>query len=103
MYGGLGFGKFFINEIGRIEDSHRKNLPKSSYTPEETEAGFDKLARTFGVSGTLFYLEKETKYTVEELERLSVYKVYHRLRYLAWYNHTVSEYQKIMDRKINKK
>lgn len=102
MHGGHGVGKFFITEVNHIEEHHRKNLPKTSYTPEEIEAGFEKLARSFGVSGTLFYLEKESKYTLEELEQLSVYKIYHRLRYLAWHNYTVNEYGKVMDRKIKK-
>jgi len=93
---------FFVNEVSRIEQHHRDNLPKSSYTPEEVEAGFQRLAQSFGVSSTLFYLEKETKYTIDELEQLPVHKIYHRLRYLAWYNHVVSEYQKKQDRKISK-
>lgn len=78
-------------------------LPKTSYTPEEIEAGFERLAKSFGVSGTLFYLEKETKYTVDELEALPVYNIYHRLRYLAWYNFTLNAYNKIHEDKMNKK
>ena len=103
MCGGLGCGKFFIDEVARIESQHRSKLPKSSYTPEELEAGFERLAKSFGVYGTLLYLEKETKYKLEEIEQKSVYEIYHRLQYLAWYNHTVSEYQKIQDRKLNAK
>ena len=103
MYGGLGCRKFFIDEVGRIERQHREKLPKTSYTPEEVEAGFERLAKSFGVSSTLFYLEKETKYTVDELTELTVYKIYHRLQYLAWYNHTLKEYDKIQNRKMEER
>lgn len=99
MHGGLGFGKFFIDEVNRIEEQHRKNLPESHYTPEETEAGFPALAKSFGVYATLLYLEKETPFTRKELEQMTTYEIYHNLRYLAWHARTVKKYGEIMDRK----
>ena len=103
MHGGLGVGKFFINEVSRLEERHRKNLPVSTYTPEEAEAGFPTLARSFGVYATLLYLEKETPFNRKELEKMSVYEVHHNLTYLAWYSKTAKKYQKIMEDKPVKK
>lgn len=102
MHGGLGARKFFINEVNRIEEHHRKNLPKSSYTTEEDQAGFPALARSFGVYATLLYLEKETPFNRKELEQMSVYEVYHNLRYLAWYSKTAKKYSKIMEDKADR-
>lgn len=103
MHGGLGFGKFFNSEVDRIEQHHQQNLPKTAYTPEEIEAGFNRLASAFGVSGTLFYLQSiPPYYTKAELEAMQLNQVYHWLRYLAWEGDTKKKYSKIMERKMNK-
>ena len=101
MHGGISIGKFFVNEVDRIEQHHQSNLPKTAYTPEEIEAGFKGLASAFGVSGTLFYLQSiPPYYTKKQLEDdLTVSEVYHWLRYLAWHGHTTNKYQKIMEKK----
>lgn len=104
MHGGLGCGKFFINEVDRLEQKHQSNLPKSEYSPEEMEAGFKRLALAFGVSGTLFYLQSIPPYRKkEDIERMSVYDVYHWLEYLAHDGDTKKKYSEIMNRKMSKK
>lgn len=100
MHGGLGLRKFFISESNRIESEHRKRLPKGGYTPEEIEAGFKTLAESFGIYGTILYLEKETPFSRYQLESMTVNEIYYNLQYLAWYNHTIKRMDKIQEDKL---
>src|SRR5438309_800558 len=99
MHGGLGRGKFYIGEVSRIESWHSENLPPSGYTPEQIEAGFERLANKFDFYHTLLYMEKVTPYKRTELLEWSVMDFKFNLRYLAWQGWTNEQYQKIMEKK----
>ena len=103
MHGGLGCGKFFINEANRIEKQHRERLAPARYTPEEIEAGFKTLAESFGIYGTILFLEKETPFNRYELERMTVNEIYYNLQYLSWHAYTIKRYDKIQQDKLNDK
>lgn len=97
MYGGRGCGKFYFNEVDRIETDHRSKLPKTGgYTPEEVAAGFKGLVDKYGIYGTLLYLEKETPFDRNEITQMSVYEVYYNIRYLADYGAVMRKYGEIM-------
>jgi len=98
MYGGLGCGKFYLNEVDRIEIDHRGKLPKSGgYTDQEIQAGFKGLADKYGHYATLLYLEKETPFNRNQIIEMSVYEVYHNIRYIADYNAVTKKYFDIMN------
>ena len=99
MHGGHGCRKFYVGEVDRIDRQHQEKLPKSEYSNEEIQAGFDRLASTFGFTGTLHYLVKELGvYKEEEIERWELYRFNHKLVYLAWQSYTVKEYNKIISK-----
>ena len=93
MRGGHGHRKFFLSEVSRLEVEFKNQLPPSKYSAEEIQAGFDKLAQGYGFYGTLLYLEKETPFTRDELERWSVKRFKGNVLYLARWNHA----KKILD------
>lgn len=100
MHGGISIGKFFVSEVDRIEEQHQSRLPKSAYTPEEIEAGFQRMARAFGIPGTVFYLQSIPPYRKsEEIYRMSTYEVYFWLEYLAHDGDTKKKYGDVMSRK----
>ena len=90
MYGGHGCGKFYVNEVGRIESGHQEQLPAGGYTDAEIQAGFKGLVDKYGVYGTILYLEKETPFNRKELVTWSVYEIYLNIRYLADYGKCTS-------------
>lgn len=87
MRGGHGHRKFFLSETNRIETEFKKNLPPSKYSAEEIQAGFDKLSGAYGFYGTLLFMEKETPYNRDELERWSVKRFKGNVLYLALWSH----------------
>ena len=99
MPGGACRRKFYLSEVGRIEEWHTSNLPKNGYTPEQIEAGYGRLAENFGFYYTLLFMEKVTPYKRAELLEWTVQEFKHNLRFIAWQNHTDEEYAKIMKRK----
>ena len=103
MHGGLGYWKFYITEVDRIESQHSGKLPPSRYTMEEIQAGFKNLAESYGSYSTLVYMEEKTGLGMKELLTWSVYEYNHRLEYYAWQAHTQKNYQDIMNRKANRK
>lgn len=99
MYGGRGPGKFYCMEVRRIEDNASADLPKSGYTPEQIEAGFDKLAKAFGFYSTLLFMESSTPYKRDELLKWTVNEFKFNLKYLAWKSHMDNKLAEIMKRK----
>lgn len=99
MSGGTWHRKFYISEIDRIELQHRSRLPPAGYTPEELQAGFDRMATSFGFYSTLLYMEKETGYKRKELLEWSVYDFNYNIVYLAHRTATVKRYSEIMRNK----
>lgn len=97
MYGGLGCGKFYAGEVARIESWHRANLPPGTgYTPEQVQAGLDRLAAVFGFFHTLSYVEEVTPFKRTEILDWPVSQFKHQLRYLAWQAHFMKKYNDIM-------
>lgn len=99
MYGGLGHRKFYRNEVIKYESEWRKKFPPNSYTSEEMQAGFDKLAKAVGFYGTILFMEKETPYNRDELERWEIVKFKTNLWYIAWQNFTQKKYSEIIKKK----
>jgi len=99
MYGGLGDRKFYIGEVARIEQWHSSNLPPQGYTPEQTEAGYERLATKFGFYSTLLFMEKVTPFKRTELLEWTVEEFKHNLRYIAWQGYTNDKYEEIMKKK----
>ena len=98
MFGGHGYRKFYITEVNRIEKGHVEQLPPGGYTKEQIEAGFDKLAKSFGFFHTLRYLEEVTPFKREELLAWSIAEFKFELRYWAWKNHVDKKYSEIQSR-----
>ncbi len=96
MRGGLGSGKFYVSEVGRIEQNHAANLPPTGYTDEQIQAGYEKLAKSFGFYSTLLFMEKQTPFTRDQLLEWTVRDFKFNLRYISWKNHIDEEYAKIM-------
>ena len=103
MRGGRGSGKFYVTEIDRIEESWSKRYPKSKLTDEEIEAGYDRLARTFGFYRTLLFMEKATPFNRQELLKWSVEDFKYNHLYLSWESHTAEKHSKILSDKVKKK
>ena len=99
MRGGHGHRKFYLIEIGRIDDRHQKQVAESKYSNEEVLAGFDRLAEKFGFYSTLLYMEKETPFNRKELLNWSVSEFNFNVVYLSHYNATVKRYQEILNKK----
>ena len=99
MYGGHGHRKFYISEVTRIEAKHKSALPPGGYTPQQVEAGYDKLAANFGFYHTLLFMEKVTPYKRTELLEWTVMEFKHNLRYIAWQNYTDEKYRDIVSNK----
>jgi hypothetical protein len=99
MYGGLGHRKFYLGEVSRIEERHRTSLPPGGYSPEQVEAGLDKLAANFGFYHTLRYMEKITPFKRTEILEWSVAEFKHALRYEAWSGHFTEKYHEVLKRK----
>ena len=99
MSGGLGYRKFYITEAERIEKRHADQLPPGGYTAQQIEAGYLKLAKSFGFFYTLRYLEEATPFKRTEILEwpLSAFKF--ELQYLAWKNHTDKKYHEIINPK----
>lgn len=83
MRGGHGSGKFFINEVGRIEHEHQSRLPQTQYTENEIKAGYKGLVEKYGFYGTLLYMESKTPYKREEIITWEVSKFHYNVRYYA--------------------
>lgn len=103
MRGGLGYRKFYYSEVKRIEEAYKKSLPLGGYTPEEMEAGYQRLADQFGFFSTLLFMEKETPYTRDELLEWPVGKFQYNLCYIAWKNYIDKKYGDIIKKKGEKK
>ena len=103
MRGGHGYGKFYLSEVDRIEREHAAQLPPGGYNSAQMEAGFDKLAKSFGFSHTLRYLEEITPFKRSELLEWSIGEFKYELRYWAWKNHTEKKYSEILSRDNKKK
>ena len=99
MLGGAGRGKFYVSEVGRIEQAHAANLPPSGYTDQQIEAGYEKLAKSFGFYATLLFMEKQTPYTRDQLLGWTVRDFKFNLRYISWKGHVDEAYAKIMKEK----
>ena len=96
MRGGRGNRKFYIAEIDRIERHYSEQSPSTTLTPEEMEAGFDRLARTFGFYRTLLFMEKKTPFTRKELLTWTVSEFKHNLLFLSWEQFTENRYLDII-------
>jgi hypothetical protein len=96
MYGGHGRRKFYLSEVDRIESARVKNLPKGEYTDAQTQAGFPKLARTFGFLYTLRYMEKVTPYKRHELLDWTVAEFYTNFALEAWEGNIIKRYRQIL-------
>ena len=101
-YGGAGCGKFYASEYSRIERHHADNTPASGFTPDQLEAGYEKLNRTFGFFGILVFLEKETSTPREKILKWSVAEFKLNLRYIAWTNEINKRYGEILEKKRKK-
>ena len=99
MWGGLGNRKFYVTEIDRIERKWSDQSPKSKLTNEEIEAGYDRLAKTFGFYRTLLFMEKKTPYKRDELLKWSVQKFKHNLLFLSWESYTDQKFSEILEKK----
>lgn len=99
MYGGHGYRKFYLSEIGRIDDRYQSQVAPSKYSNEEVLAGFDRLAEKFGFYSTLLYMEKETPFNRKELLEWSVSEFNYNLVYLSHYNATIKRYQEALNKK----
>lgn len=99
MSGGRGNRKFYVTEIDRIEQSWAVKAPKSKLTAEEIEAGYERLAKSFGFYRTLLFMEKKTPFNRKELLKWSVSEFKYNLLFLSWENHTEAEYNKILEKK----
>jgi hypothetical protein len=84
MRGGLGCGKFYINEINAIERKWSEKAPQTKLDPEEIEAGYDRLDKSFGFYRTLLYMEKETPFNRKQLLTWNVAEFKHNLLFLSW-------------------
>ena len=82
---------------------HQANLPKSSYSNAETEAGIPNVAKAYGFLSTLVYLEKETPYKRDELTKWTVFAFHKNLRYLSNHAAALKRYNEIMEQSISKK
>ena len=98
MLGGNGSGKFYVTEINRIEGEHKANLPPGGYTPQQIQAGYDRLGKTFGFYRTLLFMEKQTPYKRHELLNWTVAEFMFNLRYISWENETEKKYKEIMSK-----
>lgn len=96
MRGGHGHRKFYSIEVNRIEGERVRNLPKGGYTDAQIQAGFEKLARTFGFLGTLRLMEKETPYRRDELLKWTVAEFYTNFAMIAWENQMNKNYRQIL-------
>ena len=99
MRGGHGHRQFFLRVTDRIEAEFKRELPPSQYSPEEIQAGFDKLSSAYGFYGTLLFLEKETPYNRDELERWSVKRFKANVLYLARWAYARNEKDKLLEAK----
>ena len=102
MYGGHGCGKFYLSEYQRIEKHHAANSPTGGFTPEQVEAGYEKLFKVFGIYGTVLFLEKNTAIPRQEIYRWSVAEFKHNLRHIAWSNEVDRRYNEILEKKKKK-
>lgn len=96
MYGGLGYWKFYITEVDRIELEHQSRLPEGKYTNEEIQAGFKRVADAFGISLTLDNLVEKTRVKEDELLTWSVKRLYYTVERFAWSADAQKKYSKIM-------
>ena len=102
MRGGHGHRKFFLSQTDRIEAEFKSQLPPSQYSAEEIQAGFDKITGAYGFYGTLLFMEKETPFNRDQLERWEVKKFKANVLYLARWNHARNEKDKLMEAKRKK-
>ena len=99
MRGGAGYSKFYIAEVKRLEEWHVGQLPPGGYTKEQIEAGYDKLAKSFGFFYTLRYLEKNTPYKRSEIIEWPLSAFKQELQLLAWEAYTDKKYRDIVNPK----
>lgn len=99
MYGGPGNRKFYISEVKRIESWHSAQMPPGGYTPEQVEAGYEKVAKAFGFSYTLRFMEKNTPYKRAEILEWPIVNLKSMLQVIAWENYTDRQYAEIMKKK----
>src|SRR5688500_17544110 len=103
MYGGLGHWKFYINEVNRIEARHSSNLPESTLSAKEIQAGFGRLYDTYPFMLPIINMEEKTGLTEEELLTWSIRKYYYRMEIYAWMAHVNKKYTDLMSPKKGKK
>lgn len=97
--GGRWFRQFFYNQVLSFEDQHAKQLPSSSYTPEEVEAGYEKLNNSFGFLLTLDNISTHTGIPEDELlGKWSVRRFYTKVKMLAWQAYCQKEYSRIVSK-----
>jgi hypothetical protein len=99
MRGGAGYRKFYITEAAGIEKRHVEQLPPGGYTKEQIQAGYDKLADTFGFFYTLRYLEAVTPFKRTEILEWPLSAFKYELQYLAWKAHVDKKYHDIINKK----
>ena len=102
MSGGTWHRKFYIGEVDRIEQSFASRSPKTTLTDQEIEAGYDRLAKSFGFYRTLLFMEKKTPYKRDELLKWTVQQFKHNLLFLSWESYTDQKYSEILERKHKK-
>lgn len=100
MRGGHGNRKFYRYEVDRIESFYQSQYPKSTgYTTQEIEAGFESLAKQFGFFHTLLFMEAQTPYNRDQLEKWTVAEFKNNLLYLAHHGKVMKRYQELINKK----
>jgi hypothetical protein len=102
MYGGLGYRKFYLTEIDRIESEHQSRLPESRLTSKEVQAGFQRLGTAYGPLLSIFNIEERTSYKEDEILTWPLSRFYNRIEIYAWQAHTQKKYQELMAPKDKK-
>jgi hypothetical protein len=101
--GGVGCRPFYLTEVDRLESRHRSQLPDTSYTDEEIEAGFKKVGDAFGFMGVLDYMGKETRVEETKLLKWTVYEFHQRQSLYAWRADCLRRYSEMQNDKSNRR
>ena len=100
MSGGHVGWVFFFNKVSEYSDRLRNELPETSYTAQEEEAGFMELSQTFGFYQTLDTVARYVGEDDEQVLKWSTSRFYNKLKLLAWRAHVQNKYQKIVSKKM---
>ena len=90
-------------ETDTIDNEISSQIPKSNYTTEQIQAGYENLAKSYGFFHTLLYMEAKTPYKRHELIKWTVNEFYHNFVYLARAAKVEMNYHEIMEKKNSTK